>query len=801
MAESNEYKVVFGADVSDAVKKLEELSASVEGLRNSISGNMNQIGANTTRSLAAFGSAIGNIGNKLTTAITAPLVGLGVASLKTSAEMEQISVSFEVFTGSAEVAKDTLKELKDLALKSPMQFQDIAKGTQTLLGYGLSAEQAVFITKMLGDVSGGSSDKFQRLSLAFGQVQASGKLMGQEARQMINAGFNPLQAISDKTGKSMAVLTKEMKNGQISVQDVADAFEAATSKGGRYYGMLDKQSQTLMGSFNKLKESITFALADIGNVLNDELRVGAGLRAFSGFIGELKDRFMELTPEAKEMNLKLIAIGVSIGPILIGISKLISLAKSLATTVSALSLSGGGLVKLLVSLAAAFVASKAAGAMYNDIMDAAIKKDPNLLRDANVELKQRIKHFDELIKKAPAVGFTEMDQATGEAKYNKSKTELIAERYKLYHEYANNYKLINDLEEAARKAEEAAAKKGKPKFDDKPPGGDAGNKEFDKAAKERQRLHDKWVADEAAYYGKLRDLDEANKLAGMRAREWWSTNYTEELKDMRAYFTGKIDEAKRYGAQYDGWEAEFASKRMKLGQKVVEALVTNRNKARKVMSDSVDARFMQDAKNSKQTASQAANQLMDQDLLTNMANYGQAFYSASKDLAVNLAAGFAEIVGTALFSGGTVGDAFKALGSMILNALGDYLIKIGTAAIAAGIVGTALKAFFTGGVATVPELGIGYGMAAVAIGGAMKALAGKVDASMDKNKTGSAISGASSGGSMSSKVSGSSYQYGGSNYSTQSVRLFVDLTGSITATSTGYSINKSMETTLRITGR
>jgi hypothetical protein len=92
-------------------------------------------------------------------------------------------------------------------------------------------------------------------------------------------------------------------------------------------------------------------------------------------------------------------------------------------------------------------------------------------------------------------------------------------------------------------------------------------------------------------------------------------------------------------------------------------------------------------------------------------------------------------------------------------------------------------------------------MAAVAIGGAMKALAGKVDASMDKNKTGSAISGASSGGSMSSKVSGSSYQYGGSNYSTQSVRLFVDLTGSITQTSTGYAINKSMETTLRITGR
>jgi tape measure domain-containing protein len=796
MAENNEFKVVFGADVSEAVAKIEQLTAAVAGLSSSMQGSMNQMSTNTTRSLASFGNAIGNIGNRLSTTITAPLVGLGIASLKTSAEMEQISVSFEVFTGSAEVAKDTLKELKDLALKSPMQFQDIARGTQTLLGYGLSAEQAVFVTKMLGDVSGGSSDKFQRLSLAFGQVQAAGKLMGQEARQMINAGFNPLQAISDKTGKSMAVLTKEMKNGQISVQDVADAFEAATSKGGRYYGMLDKQSQTLQGSFNKLKESITFALADIGNVLNDELRVGAGLRAFAGFIGELKDRFSELTPEAKEMNLKLIAIAVSIGPILIGIKQLISLTTSLKLAVTGLSLSGGGLVKLLVSLAAAFVATKAAGAMYNDIMDSAIKKDPNLLRDANVELKDRIKHYDELIKKAPKVAFTELDQATGEAKYNKSKTELIAERYRLYHEYANNYKLIQELEAAAKKADDKL--KEKPKFDANPPGAD--NTELEKARKDRQRIHDKWVADEAEYYGKLRTLDEANKLAAMRAREWWSTNYTEERQDLVAHFTGKIDEAKRYGAQYYGFEAELASKIVKLNQKVSESLVANRNKARKPMSDKVDKNFMDWAKAQPQSASEAANQLMDQELLDNMANYGKAFYSASKDMAINIASGFAEIVGTALFSGGTVGDAFKALGSLILNSLGDYLIKIGTAAIAAGIVGTVLKSFFTGGAATVPELGIAGGMAAVAIGGAMKALAGKVDASMDKNKGGVANSGVQ-GSSVSSKMSSSSYQYGGSSYSQQSVRLFVDLTGSITQSATGYSINKSMETTLRITGR
>ena len=293
MAENvNEHKVIFSADIADIKGKLQELQKAMQdaGVVTATAGNQmaNSMGA----SMAKIGSSLSSLGTSLSVGLTAPLLLLGKSALQTSAQMEQISVSFEVFTGSAETAKEMLGQLKDQAIKSPMQFQDITKGAQTLLGYGLTASQVIPITKMLGDVSGGNADKFSRLSLAFGQVNAAGRLMGQEVRQMINAGFNPLQAIADKTGVSMAVLTKKMHDGQISVKDVGDAFIYATSEGGRFFGMADRQSQTLQGSFNKLQESVKFALGEIGDSLNTKLAINETLQKFSAFLTELKNKFV-----------------------------------------------------------------------------------------------------------------------------------------------------------------------------------------------------------------------------------------------------------------------------------------------------------------------------------------------------------------------------------------------------------------------------------------------------------------------------------------------------------------------------
>lgn len=784
MAENvNEHKVIFSADIADIKGKLQELQKAMQdaGVVTATAGNQmaNSMGA----SMAKIGSSLSSLGTSLSVGLTAPLLLLGKSALQTSAQMEQISVSFEVFTGSAETAKEMLGQLKDQAIKSPMQFQDITKGAQTLLGYGLTASQVIPITKMLGDVSGGNADKFQRLSLAFGQVNAAGRLMGQEARQMINAGFNPLQAIADKTGVSMAVLTKKMHDGQISVKDVGDAFIYATSEGGRFFGMADRQSQTLQGSFNKLQESAKFALGEIGTAINQELNVGSGLRAFAGFINELKDRFMQLTPEAKEMNLKLIAIGISIGPIILSIGSLISFVNKLSVSLSTLSLSGGGIAKILITLAATFMATKVAGSMYNDVMESATKKDPTLLKDANDKLKDQIKLYDELIKKAPKIGFVETDPNTLESKVIKSKSELMTERFKLYKQYTENLILIRNLEKTIKKDEPLKG------LSSKPP-------KLKPDKEEKIEIIPGIDFQTKEYGNKLKALIKENKEAGMVINAWWKDNDIKRLDELIKDYKVKKELADKEGIDILNITKKYEAAKNAIIFDSENKKVDFREKARaKYMVVPPDTRMLTDA----QKIQNAMDRVESSDMASRLETLGQALYSAQSDFANNLAVGFAEIAGSVLSGGMSIQDSFAALGALVLNATGDYLVKAGSAAIAAGLVKALFKnALNPAGSAT--ELILG-GIAAVSAGTAMKQFGSAVSSSTKSKPIASATGGAMPSSSVSSKASGSSYQYGGSSYATQSVRLMVDLTGSITATQTGYSINKSLETTLRVTGR
>ena len=178
-------------------------------------------------------------------------------------EMESLRVSFETLAGE-HVGRQLYEDIKQFATSTPMMMNDLAKGAQTLLGFNIEAEKVMPILKEIGDISMGDAQKFNSLTLAFAQMSSTGKLMGQDLLQMINAGFNPLVTISEKTGKSVAKLKKEMSEGKITVEMVEDAFKSATSEGGKFNGMLEKQSKTLKGQMSNLKGAYEDMLNTIG---------------------------------------------------------------------------------------------------------------------------------------------------------------------------------------------------------------------------------------------------------------------------------------------------------------------------------------------------------------------------------------------------------------------------------------------------------------------------------------------------------------------------------------------------------
>lgn len=192
------------------------------------------------------------------------LKDFGKAIIDARGEIESFQISFETLIGSKDKANAFFSELKDFAVNTPLLLNDLAKGGQLLLGFGLDLDKVMPTLKQIGDISMGNADRFNSLTLAFAQMSATGKLMGQDLLQMINAGFNPLTVMAQTTGKSVATLKDEMSKGAISADMVAKAFADATAEGGKFNGMLEKQSKGIRGSISNLEGAIQDALNDMG---------------------------------------------------------------------------------------------------------------------------------------------------------------------------------------------------------------------------------------------------------------------------------------------------------------------------------------------------------------------------------------------------------------------------------------------------------------------------------------------------------------------------------------------------------
>ena len=180
-------------------------------------------------------------------------------------EIEALEISFETLIGSKDKADALFSSIKEFAVNTPMTMNSLASGAQTLLGFGIEAEKVMPILEQIGDISMGDAQKFQSLTLAFSQASSTGKLMGQDFLQMVNAGFNPLAEISRTTGISIKQLKEDMENGLITVERLQGAFASATAEGGKYHGMLEKQSKGIKGAISNLRGAVDDMMNDIGS--------------------------------------------------------------------------------------------------------------------------------------------------------------------------------------------------------------------------------------------------------------------------------------------------------------------------------------------------------------------------------------------------------------------------------------------------------------------------------------------------------------------------------------------------------
>ena len=191
------------------------------------------------------------------------LKALGSEMIRVRGEFQSMQTAIETMVGE-DIAGRLIPQIKELAKISPLTMSDMVGAEKMMLGFNIQAEDTIKYLKAISDISMGESSKFNSLTLAFSQMSAAGKLMGQDLNQMINAGFNPLQIISEKTGKSIATLKDEMSKGVVSAEMVQQAFIDATSAGGKFYNMSENASKTINGQLSMMQDALNSVFNELG---------------------------------------------------------------------------------------------------------------------------------------------------------------------------------------------------------------------------------------------------------------------------------------------------------------------------------------------------------------------------------------------------------------------------------------------------------------------------------------------------------------------------------------------------------
>lgn len=239
------------AEARLSVKKLRDEYALYNDNAKEVVEKNNGIAISWKKALAVIGGA-------------SALKALGSEMIRVRGEFQAADTAIQTLLGSKEKADMLMTQVREYAKISPLEFSDVTKATQMMLGFNIEAEKVPRYLQAIGDVSMGDTQRFNSLTLAFSQMSAAGKLMGQDLNQMINAGFNPLQIISEKTGKSIATLKDEMSKGAISAEMVQQAFIDATSAGGKFYQMSENASKTINGQLSMMQDAMDAAFNELG---------------------------------------------------------------------------------------------------------------------------------------------------------------------------------------------------------------------------------------------------------------------------------------------------------------------------------------------------------------------------------------------------------------------------------------------------------------------------------------------------------------------------------------------------------
>lgn len=296
----------LGLDTSEYEQNLETAKKETQSAANSLSRSANTAGGGVASMANQFATASAKaniLANMLTSlgkkavSFAKDFVEMGISY---NAQIEKYTTGLTNMLGSAEAAQQAMENIQEDAAKTPFNVDSLVSANQYLISAGENAGYARKTIMALGDAvaaTGGGSDELNRMAQNLQQIANTGKATAVDIKQFAYAGINVYGILADYTGKS----TEEVQKMTISYDLLTQALQAASEEGGRYYGAMETQSQTMNGRVSTLGDNVkqlaglltgnlTSALGGVITKLNEMVLAAQDaykLDGWSGLIGEI----------------------------------------------------------------------------------------------------------------------------------------------------------------------------------------------------------------------------------------------------------------------------------------------------------------------------------------------------------------------------------------------------------------------------------------------------------------------------------------------------------------------------------
>lgn len=238
--------------------------------------------AQTARVVEQQGQSIENVFNRIKSVASVAFAGFTAKEIISTlgtvrGEFQQFEIAFETMLGSGQKAKGMISDLANLAATTPFDMKGVVNGAKQLLAYGFAANEITETMRRLGDVSAGLGLNLQDLTWLYGTTMVQGRLFTRDLMQFTGRGIPLTEELAKQFGVTKDKVSELVTAGKVGFPEVKKAIESLTNEGGKFGGLMEKQSHSITGQISNIKDTIEMAINDLGTqtegLMNDALDI------------------------------------------------------------------------------------------------------------------------------------------------------------------------------------------------------------------------------------------------------------------------------------------------------------------------------------------------------------------------------------------------------------------------------------------------------------------------------------------------------------------------------------------------